>query len=69
MSRSPLPPGADGAPTVETSSGQALPGELPGAGQMNASSATKQQTSKAGIDSLIQSAQANDPTETNSAIA
>ncbi|ETS61713.1 hypothetical protein PaG_04216 [Moesziomyces aphidis] len=69
MSRSPLPPGADGAATVETSSGQALPGELPGAGQMNASSATKQQTSKAGIDSLIQSAQANDPTETNSAIA
>ncbi len=69
MSRSPLPPGAEGAATVETSSGQALPGELPGAGQMNASSATKQQTSKAGIDSLIQSAQANDPTETNSAIA
>ena len=65
MSRSPLSP--EGA--VETASGQALPSELPGAGQMNASSATKQQTSMAGIDSLLQAAQANDPTETNSAIA
>lgn len=54
---------------VETAAGQALPGELPGAGQMNASSAAKQQTSMAGIDSLLQAAQTNDPTETNSVIA
>lgn len=65
MSRSPLPP--EGA--VETTSGQTLPGDLPGAGQMNASSATKQQTSKSGIDSLIQAVNKNDPTESNSAIA
>ncbi|SNX84670.1 uncharacterized protein MEPE_03379 [Melanopsichium pennsylvanicum] len=65
LSRSPMSP--EGA--VETASGQALPGDLPGASQMNASSATKQQTSHAGLDSVLQTAQANDPTETNSAIA
>ncbi|KAJ1025704.1 hypothetical protein NDA18_004042 [Ustilago nuda] len=66
ISRSPLSP-AEGV--VESASGQALPADIPGAGQMNAASATKQQTSKSGIDSLIQAAQASDPTETNSAIA
>ncbi|SPC61529.1 uncharacterized protein UHOD_03205 [Ustilago sp. UG-2017b] len=66
ISRSPLSP-AEGV--VESVSGQALPADIPGAGQMNAASATKQQTSKSGIDSLIQAAQASDPTETNSAIA
>lgn len=55
--------------TVETASGQALPGDLPGAGQMNASSAAKQQTSMAGIDSLLQAAAASDPTESGHAIA
>ncbi|TKY86471.1 hypothetical protein EX895_004620 [Sporisorium graminicola] len=65
LSRSPLPP--EGA--VETASGQALPGDLPAAGQMNASSATKQQSSKSGIDSLIQAANNSDPTESSSAIA
>ncbi|PWY99785.1 hypothetical protein BCV70DRAFT_206774 [Testicularia cyperi] len=55
--------------TVETASGQVLPGELPGAGQMNAASATKQQNTMSGIDSLLQAAASSDPTETNSAIA
>lgn len=54
---------SDNTPIVETASGQALPGEIPAAGQMNASSAAKQQTSMAGIDSLLQAAAASDPTE------
>ncbi|CBQ72424.1 conserved hypothetical protein [Sporisorium reilianum SRZ2] len=65
LSRSPLPP--EGA--VESASGQAVPSDLPAAGQLNASSATKQQTSKSGIDSLIQAANKADPTESSSAIA
>ncbi|KIS70152.1 uncharacterized protein UMAG_15076 [Mycosarcoma maydis] len=63
--RSPLPPER----AVETASGQALPADLPGAGQMNASSATKQQTSKSGVDSIIQASQSNEPTDQSSAIA
>ncbi|GAC93015.1 hypothetical protein PHSY_000576 [Pseudozyma hubeiensis SY62] len=65
LSRSPLPP----ENAVESASGQAVPSTLPAAGQMMAASATKQQTSKAGADSLIQAAQSDDPTENTSAIA
>uniref|UniRef100_V5ED75 Uncharacterized protein n=2 Tax=Kalmanozyma brasiliensis (strain GHG001) TaxID=1365824 RepID=V5ED75_KALBG len=65
LSKSPVPP--EGA--VEAPTGQALPADLPAAGQMNAGSATTQQSTKVGADSLVQAAQSKDPTETSSAMA